>query len=128
MQQTGGTSAMILGASIILGLALLGLILGHAAIEVKEYERTVTVKGLSERDYEADIVIWPIRFTAAGNDLGALYDTIEDHTAEIRRFLEQSGISPADVSAATPAIGPSTFTSPEVVVRTTRVVGGTDAW
>lgn len=41
-------SALILGLFIALGLSVLGLQLGNAAIQVKQYERSVTVKGLSE--------------------------------------------------------------------------------
>ena len=66
------TTFWVLGMFILLGLSSLGYLLSDAAIRVKEYERTVTVKGLSEREYPADIVIWPIRFTEAGNDLTAL--------------------------------------------------------
>ena len=51
-----------LGLFILLGFAALGFLLGRAAVEVKEYERTVTAKGLSEREYPADVVIWPIAF------------------------------------------------------------------
>ena len=60
-------SAIVLGTSLLLGLVALGYILGHAAIEFKEYERTVTVKGLSEREYDADIVIGEGR--ALGNPM-----------------------------------------------------------
>ena len=33
--------------------------------------------GLSEREYAADIVLWPIQFTETSNKLEALYDSIE---------------------------------------------------
>ena len=41
------TAFWVLGMFILLGLSSLGYLLGDAAIRVKEYERTVTVKGLS---------------------------------------------------------------------------------
>ena len=63
MQESNKISAFILGNFIFLGLAAAGYLLSSAAIKVKEYERTVTAKGLSEREYPADIVIWPIQFT-----------------------------------------------------------------
>src|SRR5690606_33193739 len=66
MQDISRTSALIFGACVFLGLTALGMLLGNAAIEYREYERTVTVKGLSEREYPADVVIWPIQFTEAG--------------------------------------------------------------
>ena len=47
-------NALIIGVFIFLGLATLGYLLGSAAIKFKEYERTVTAKGLSEQQYEAD--------------------------------------------------------------------------
>jgi uncharacterized protein len=47
MRESSGLNLLWLGLSIMLGLAALGYLLGHAAIEVKEYERTVNAKGLS---------------------------------------------------------------------------------
>ena len=104
MQQYTRASAFILGAFIFLGLTASGYLLGRAAIEFKEYERTVTVKGLSEREYASDIVIWPIQFITAGNDLEELYGSVEASTVEIKAFLERNGISPDDISASSPAI------------------------
>ena len=98
------SSALILGLCIFLGLATLGYLLGNAAIRFKEYERSVTVKGLAEHEYPADIVIWPIQFTAASNDLESLYDSIEQSTVRIRTFLTTKGLDPAEISLSTPAI------------------------
>jgi len=97
-------SALVLGVFIFLGLATLGYLLGNAAIKFKEYERTVTVKGLSEREYEADIVIWPIQFTEASNNLGELYGSIERSTEKIRAFLEEAGISQEEITFSIPSI------------------------
>jgi hypothetical protein len=104
MQDNNKQSALILGAFLFLGLAVLGYILGQAAIKFKEYERTVNVKGLSEREYAADVVIWPIQFTEASNDLGNLYSSIEGSTSKITEFLEKNGINSADITHAAPAI------------------------
>ena len=104
MNNCNRLNASILGISIFLGLATLGYLLGNAAIAFKEYERSVTVKGLAEREYPADIVIWPIQFTATSNDLGSLYESIERSTTSIREFLTTRGLDPAEISLSTPAI------------------------
>ncbi len=93
-----------LGLCILLGLALLGYQLSDAAIRFKQFERSVTVKGLSEREYPADIVIWPIQFTVASNDLGALYNSIESGTQKISAFLTQAGVALAEITVAPPVI------------------------
>ncbi len=91
-------NAFILGGSLIIGLSLFGLILGSNAIRYKEYERTVTVKGLSERDYKADIVIWPIQFSLASNSLDDIYKSMDDTTKIITSFLKDSGIEEKEIS------------------------------
>ena len=98
------STAVILGLGIFLGLAALGFQLASAAIEFKQYERTVTVKGLAEREVLADIVIWPIQFIVADNDLQSLYRSIDAGTKSITAFLEEKGIAAADVSLSAPAI------------------------
>ena len=96
--------AWILGISLFLGLSALGLLLGKALLDMKQLERSVTVKGLSEHEYPADIVIWPIQFTEADNDLGNLYQTMESGTAKINRFLADKGITNNEITINAPAI------------------------
>ena len=104
MKQENTLSAFFLGASIFLGLSILGYLLAGAAIDWKEYERSVTVKGLSERELPADIVIWPIVFTEAGNELGGLYSSIDTSTGKIKDFLVAKGIDISEITASTPSI------------------------
>lgn len=98
------TDAFLLGFFIFLGLLSLGYLLGDAAINVKKFERSVTVKGLSEREYDADIVIWPIQFTQANNSLVDLYNAIDDNTRQIKDFLARNGVSPDEITVSSPAI------------------------
>ena len=97
-------NSLILGLFIFLGLTSLGYLLGNSIIKFKEYERTVTVKGLSEREFKADIIIWPIQFTTTGNNLEDLYGAIEKNTAKLGKFLEAKGIDKKEISYTTPSI------------------------
>lgn len=104
MPEHNKANSFILGLFIALGLCALGYILGNAAIQVKEYERTVTAKGLSEREYPADIVIWPIQFTAASNKLEDLYNSIDSSFLKIKSFLDKHGVKAHEISLSAPAI------------------------
>ena len=104
MSENRVISALILGVCLVVGLASLGYLLGDAAIKFKEYERTVTVKGLAEREYQADVVIWPIKFSVADNQLGKLYNSLESNTAKIRTFLQKNGINKDAISLSAPSI------------------------
>lgn len=94
----------IIGAAIFLGLIAFGFIIGNAAINFKEYERTVTVKGLAEEEHLADIVIWPIQFTEASNQLSNIYEQLEGSGQKIRKFLLDRGISEDEISISTPLV------------------------
>lgn len=97
-------NTLILGASLVLGLALLGWLGGEGLVRFKEMDRTVTVKGLSEREVLADIVIWPIQFTSASNDLTALYRTLDAQTAQIRTYLQAAGVDAPEITVSAPSI------------------------
>jgi hypothetical protein len=96
--------SFILGVCLVIGLGLLGFLLGNALIQFKQSDRTVTVKGLSEREYEADIVIWPIQFTTVGNELEDLYSAIDQSAESIQTFLQNAGIKQEEITVSTPAI------------------------
>ena len=104
MNYNSNTSALILGLFICLELSALGYLTGSAALNYKQLDRSVTVKGLSEREFEADIVIWPIQFTAADNDVEKLYDLIELGTAKTREFLHGNGIPAGEITSSAPNI------------------------
>ena len=104
MKSANQNSFIFLGICLLLGLVALGYLLGDAAIRFKELERTVTVKGLSERELPADIVIWPIQFTSASNNLTELYQSIDSSTKKIRGFLTDAGIKDEEISTTAPAI------------------------
>tara|TARA_R110000787_G_scaffold167915_1_gene280896 strand:- start:2851 stop:3621 length:771 start_codon:yes stop_codon:yes gene_type:complete len=108
------STALILGGALFLGLTLLGFQLGKALIDFKQFERSVTVKGLSERDYPADVVIWPIQFIEANNDLPELYRTVENNSSKVRDFLLQRGIDEAEI----------TFNAPSITDKSAQQYGG----
>jgi len=77
-------SAFVLGVLLCVGLALLGYFVSGGIVRIRALDRTVEVKGLSEREVPADIAIWPIRFNEADNDLNLLFLTLE--RKQRRRF------------------------------------------
>ena len=95
-------SALVLGAFICLGMILAGWILGSSALKIKQYERLVSVKGLSEREVKADVAVWPIRFSSASQDLTELYDTMEIQTQQIQDFLKAEGFGATEITTAAP--------------------------
>ena len=59
---------------------------------------------MSEKEFGADIVIWPIQFTAAGNNLEELYEAIDGNTTKISEFLAGKGVDKKEISFTTPSI------------------------
>ncbi len=96
--------ALTLGALLCIGLILLGLFISQGVVKLRALDRVVTVKGLSEREVPADIAIWPIKFSDAGNDLGALYTSIQKKNARVVAFLEDGGFSDDEISVSVPSI------------------------
>ena len=104
MNEPISRSLVVLGASLLLGFIALGWLLGHAAIRVKRFDRTVVVKGLSEREVPADIAIWPLTFQEASNDLNGLFGSLQRKNALITEFLAGHGIANDAVTVGAPAV------------------------
>ncbi|MDY0378840.1 MAG: SIMPL domain-containing protein, partial [Desulfobacterales bacterium] len=94
----------VLGALLCVGLALLGYFVSGGIVRIRALDRTVEVKGLSEREVPADIAIWPIRFNEADNDLNLLFLTLERKNAAIEAFLKKRGFKEDEISVSAPAI------------------------
>jgi len=98
------SEAFILGAFLCAGLVLAGYLVSSGFVTLKALERSVSVKGLSEKELPADIAIWPIKFEVAADDLGALVSGIEEKNRVVYDFLISGGFDAKDISISAPAI------------------------
>ena len=80
--------------SIILavGLAAAAWLGGAGLARARMADRSVTVKGISERDAKADLALWPLRLVVSDNDLPRAYNRLETQLQQIRVFLARQGI------------------------------------
>lgn len=104
MNSEGTAKFIILGVAIFLGLSALGYLLGGSIVKFKEFERSVSVKGLSEKELPADIALWPIQFTRAGNHISQLYSDLEKDAGQIAGFLKDNGFVDSEITVSPPAI------------------------
>ena len=95
-----------IGEALILaiGLFLAGGAIKSGIVKFKEMDRTVTAKGLCEKEVKADKVTWPLKFKELGNDPAELYDRIENNTQTVVKFLKDNGLSDEEISIAPPAM------------------------
>jgi hypothetical protein len=104
MKEKNVVGLVVLGLCILGGLAFSGYFIGQSLIKFKSFERTVTVKGLSEREMPADIALWPISFISVSNDLEELYGLVETNTQTIIDFLKVRGFDETEITISSPNI------------------------
>jgi hypothetical protein len=104
MKNLSNPSAAILGISIGLGIVIAGLSLSRALYQSRVADRFVSVKGLAEKEVDADLAIWPITFRDAGNDLLALQQVADENRKIITEFLTEKGFKAEDINHSAPKI------------------------
>ena len=96
------SAVLFLGAVILgLGIAVAGWFVGEGFFKGRAAERYVTVKGVSERDVQADVALWPIHFVATNDDLSLAQTEIKQSHQRVLAFLEKHGIDPAAAEVQT---------------------------
>jgi hypothetical protein len=88
---------LIPAALIALGIAAAGWFAGDAVVRGRSADRFVTVKGVSEREVQADLALWPIQFVVAENDLAAAQARSGESAKKVTEFLTRHGIEPAQL-------------------------------
>lgn len=91
-------------AIIALGIIALGFCVKAGLNSLAGKDRKVLVKGLAEREVEADKVTWPILSKEIGNDLPELYKSINATVGTIKQFLLDNGIKPTEISVNAPVV------------------------
>lgn len=115
------------------GVAAAGWFVGEGFRVGRQADRLVSVKGISEREVKADLVLWPLRFVATGDELATVQAKSRADADAVRRFLtgagvpgdaiEVQGIEVTDVLANAYRSGP---TDSRFIVAQTLMVRSTD--
>ncbi len=95
---------IIAAALIALGIVCLGWSIKAGIDNFANKDRKVNVKGLAEREVEADKVTWPIVSKELGNDLPELYNKIGVTQGKIKAFLLRNGIKEAELTVNAPQV------------------------
>lgn len=118
--------SVLLGAVAIfaLGLTTSGYVLGDGLRRAKMAERSVTVRGVSERDVTANLATWSINFSHKGTDLGTVQQSVEAQARAVRAFLQRAGFKPGEVTDSDISLSresdPDDVTAPDrLIVRRT---------
>jgi hypothetical protein len=93
--------AVLLGAVAIFafGLTTSGYALGDGLRRSKMAEhRSVTVRGVSERNVSADLATWSVNFSHQGTELAPVQQSVDEQARAIRAFFQRSGFRPEEIS------------------------------
>lgn len=77
----------VLGISIVAG----GYLLGDGLLRARMADRSVTVRGLAEREVTADLATWTISYSAQSANLAEAQGDIDRDTEAIRAFFGELG-------------------------------------
>lgn len=89
---------------IAVGLFLLGNCIERGLENGLSDERSVSVRGLSERIVPADKVVWPLVYKEVGNDLASLSQMVKRKNDLIVAYLKSKGLTDDEISVAAPEI------------------------
>jgi uncharacterized protein len=100
MNSTNGgrpLGAVLLGLCVLAGLVIGGYFVGRGAARFRSDIRTVTVKGLVEKDVKADQAIWTLNLRRASADLKDAEAKIGADREAALAFLHKQGFQDAEI-------------------------------
>ena len=86
-------TAIAASAPLAVGMIVGGYLLGDGLTRAKEADRSVTVRGLAERNVTADLATRTIAYSATDPDFAAAQASVDRDTAAIRAFFTELGFS-----------------------------------
>ncbi len=76
---------------LTVGLMVGGYLLGDGLLRARMADRSVTVRGLAERDVTADLATWTIAYSAQSSSLQDAQADIDNDTSAITTFFKELG-------------------------------------
>jgi hypothetical protein len=99
LERFQGDRAALLGAVGIFSLAMVGsgYLLGDGLRRAKMADRSVSVRGVSERDVTADLATWTVSFSEKGDTLAPVQQTVDRQAFAVRDFFKRAGFEPDEI-------------------------------
>ncbi|MDO4779606.1 MAG: SIMPL domain-containing protein [Bacteroides sp.] len=97
MEKMNSTKAIVSASIIAFSLVIVGMLIMKGLQSLSE-SRTVSVRGLAEMEVKADLVTWPIKYKAVGNDVKELHVDVKRASELIREFLVNKGVKTEDIN------------------------------
>jgi hypothetical protein len=91
-------AASLIGGCLLVGLSAAGYFVGRGTARFKSDVRTVTVKGLVEREVKADEAVWTLNLRRAGDDLKDAHSRISADRDSVQAFLQKRGFKDGEIS------------------------------
>ncbi|MGH7817289.1 MAG: SIMPL domain-containing protein, partial [Candidatus Binatia bacterium] len=91
-------AAIIVGCCLIIGLTAAGYFIGRGTARFKSDVRTVTVKGLVEKEVNADEAVWTLSLRRAGDDLRDAHARLSKDRDQLLGFLQQQGFNDDEIT------------------------------
>ncbi|QJR04555.1 SIMPL domain-containing protein [Sphingobium yanoikuyae] len=87
---------VLLGSAAVLAIGVIagGYLLGDGLKRARAADRSVTVRGLAEKDVTADLATWSISYSATGTDLPTVRAEIDANTQELKAYFSSLGFKP----------------------------------
>jgi hypothetical protein len=95
-------AALIVGLCLLIGLITGGYFIGRGTARFKSDLRTVTVKGLVEREVKADEAVWTLNLRRAGEDLREVHAKLSADRNLVLAFLEKNGFNENEITRQPP--------------------------
>ncbi len=94
------SGGMLIPAIVLaIGVAGGGWLLGDGLTRAHRADRSVTVRGLAERDVTADLATWTIGLSAVGNDLAPLQAQSDRDGSAVTAYLKSRDFTDAEIES-----------------------------
>tara|TARA_A100001391_G_scaffold66729_3_gene42431 strand:+ start:15897 stop:16661 length:765 start_codon:yes stop_codon:yes gene_type:complete len=107
-------TALILSAGLVAG----GYLMGDGLLRARLADRSVTVRGLAERDVTADLATWTISYSASAANLGEAQASVDRDTEQLTAFFKELGFP--DEALQPVAVNVSSYTNDGYTTFTVR--------
>ncbi len=81
------------------GVAAAGLFVSGGLERFRMADRSISVKGLAEKDVQSDFAIWTLNFRRAGNEFAGVQQALAGDRDKVRAFLKAQGFQDDEIEA-----------------------------